>query len=49
MLWWWIRSQGTYKVISYASGDDVLVDESRTEVNRKLELWRHIRIERVQI
>ena len=44
-----MRSQGTYKVIFYASGDDVvLVDESGTRVNRKLELWRHIRIERVQ-
>ena len=28
--------------------DVVLVDESRAGVNRKLELWRHVRVERVQ-
>jgi hypothetical protein len=30
--------------------DDVVhVDDSRAGVNRKLELWRHVRVERVQI
>ena len=36
-------------MISYASGDDVvLVDESRTGVNRKLAVETHIRVEMVQ-